>query len=439
MSHLDNRLRIADCANNVLESLDELLTPPRPYQVQTIRNLRDWLSDTGGSRRANVIYPTGMGKTYLFGALSRFAYEVRTLIIVPTKVLIEQTIRQLSGFYGGMFGHLSSLNTITDDDGNVLAMRDYSNTNICVTTDASLRTHSGRVLREFNPQIIIRDECHWSYSPPSASLLNEFPDAVIVGFTATPDFLTMVPPMIAAEERILPNGRKVYVSAHRTAERHFGHRLDDLEIAWGIKERYLSPFAWSRLSFDINLATVPVTGGVGGFDFNESVLGTRIGNGWTEVCAAVSRLYQNNTHGIADRQVFSVCPSIRCAAELTQTVNALGIPSVYVTSDQTDKECDAALRSFAGGRHKHIASVAKLREGWDAPNADICLMLRPTLSILFYLQTLGRVLRCDPNNPGKRALVIDGSYQNLRHEPVSAPFLFCPPTQKINDGDYILQ
>lgn len=46
-------------------------------------------------------------------------------------------------------------------------------------------------------------------------------------------------------------------------------------------------------------------------------------------------------------------------------------------------------------------------EGWDAPGASCCLMVSPTKSPLVWVQKAGRILRLDPDDPDKHAVIVD--------------------------------
>ena len=51
-----------------------------------------------------------------------------------------------------------------------------------------------------------------------------------------------------------------------------------------------------------------------------------------------------------------------------------------------------------------VTSVNILTEGFDLPDAEVCLLLRPTQSTIIYVQQVGRILRYVE---GKRAVIYD--------------------------------
>lgn len=68
---------------------------------------------------------------------------------------------------------------------------------------------------------------------------------------------------------------------------------------------------------------------------------------------------------------------------------------------------------FGRPKLKALVNCDVLIEGMDAPNAEVCMMLRPTMSKRIAIQTAGRILRKDKNNPHKVGIVITAIDENL--------------------------
>ena len=92
----DKWLTILNSLNGyILEYEKEISEDPRhPIQQEVFRALRDFVEQ--GYKEGYVKLPTGTGKTVLF---KRFAESigVRSLIVVPKNILVEQTLGTLSG------------------------------------------------------------------------------------------------------------------------------------------------------------------------------------------------------------------------------------------------------------------------------------------------------------------------------------------------------
>lgn len=127
------------------------------------------------------------------------------------------------------------------------------------------------------------------------------------------------------------------------------------------------------------------------------------------------------------------------ADELARAIAAMGVPSACITGHTPAHERNRILRAYSRNEIRLLTSVMVLREGWDAPNAEVCLMLRPTKSRVLYVQTVGRVLRPSIDGRDKVALVLDGHFMDTTYEPLSAPVLFAPVGTGVTMGDIILQ
>lgn len=101
-----------------------------------------------------------------------------------------------------------------------------------------------------------------------------------------------------------------------------------------------------------------------------------------------------------------------------------GIDCGFVCGETPDGERDELLTRFRGEQRglfqhpplKYLCNVNVLTTGFDAPNVDCVVLLRPTLSAGLYYQMVGRGFRL---HPGKaNCLVLDYGGNVLRHGPV---------------------
>jgi DNA repair protein RadD len=93
-----------------------------------------------------------------------------------------------------------------------------------------------------------------------------------------------------------------------------------------------------------------------------------------------------------------------------------GIDCGFVTGDTPVAERDRLLDEFKHGRLKYLCNVSVLTTGFDAPNIDCVVLLRPTLSPGLYYQMVGRGFRLHPSK--QDCLVLDFGGNVLRHGPV---------------------
>ncbi len=95
-----------------------------------------------------------------------------------------------------------------------------------------------------------------------------------------------------------------------------------------------------------------------------------------------------------------------------------GVACGFVSGETPTDERDATLKAFRDGAMQYLCNVNVLTTGFDAPNIDCVVMLRPTMSPGLYYQMTGRGFRLFPGKAN--CLVLDFGGNVLRHGPVDA-------------------
>ena len=104
------------------------------------------------------------------------------------------------------------------------------------------------------------------------------------------------------------------------------------------------------------------------------------------------------------------------ADNIGRILNRNGIrASVLHSRMSADK--DVVLDSFKNGKLRALVSVGMITTGFDAPNVDMILMLRPTMSASLHIQMIGRGLRVAPGK--KHCLVLDYAGNTNRLGPIN--------------------
>lgn len=125
-----------------------------------------------------------------------------------------------------------------------------------------------------------------------------------------------------------------------------------------------------------------------------------------------------------------------------------GVECGFVTGETPTKERDATLARFKRGELKYLCNVNVLTTGFDAPNIDCVVLVRPTMSAGLYYQMVGRGFRLHPSK--HNCLVLDFGGNVLRHGPVDqirikepsaggnspAPAKECPECQSVIAAGY---
>ncbi len=101
------------------------------------------------------------------------------------------------------------------------------------------------------------------------------------------------------------------------------------------------------------------------------------------------------------------CPDIRVAEITRDRIKSIGINAEIITAGTPLKERRSILAGHETGEIEALVSVGVLTEGWDNPECNIIVHMRPTLSKVLWGQSVGRGLR---SAPGKsQCTVIDVS------------------------------
>ncbi len=404
----------------------------RPYQAEAIERVSEWLH--AGEQRAHVVHATGLGKTRTFSNLVGIARDMNCLIVVPTKVLVEQTARALANRLGRPVEHLSSLTAIRgDQEDEIVAVRGTGGSGTLVTTYKSLVLNAGMLAREFKPKFIVCDECHWAYTDDAQDALASFPTSMILGLTATPDHIG-VKRRRGYVKVVMDNGRLLYGDPNRFASAHFGPKIDERTTRWGINNQWLSPLAWGRIRFNFELGNIPLAQSEAGLDYAPTALNKALQKNWADMTKTIVQLYRQGEYDLPEKHAIAVCPNVTSAEYLANAVANAGVPAAVISHMTRPKERQELLKAYRNGQLKLLTSVMVLREGLDVPIAEICMMLKLTKLRIPYDQPLGRVLRLNKDTPGKTALMLDAHFEdNARLQPLTAVALYGTEGQEVRE------
>jgi superfamily II DNA or RNA helicase len=370
---------------------DRVLTlgePPAPFEPPELRAYQECALAAWemGGRRGIVCLPTGAGKTRV--AVAAVAKtQARTLVLVPTRVLLEQWARTLraAGVTPGVYG-----------DGQ----RDAKP--ITVATFASALRHVDTLGNRF--ELLVIDEVHHFGSPAGDETLEMTTAPWRLGLTATP------PDGARAERLDVLVGPIVFRSS-----------IGDLA------GRFLAPFhvvtvtvgltASERATYDAQLAAYqPVV---------RRFFDAAPGATWPDFVRAAGKTVEGQ-RGLAAWRRSRTCLAFTAAkrAALGQLlarhrasrvlVFAQDVATAYavsrehlvpaLTSEIARDERAAWLAHFAAGELRVLVSARVLNEGVDVPAADVAILVGGSQGAREYVQRVGRVLR---PSAGKEAVVYE--------------------------------
>ena len=223
--------------------------------------------------------------------------------------------------------------------------------------------------------LVIYDECHLGVA---TKLLQQLPNAYLIGFTATPDyrFAKHLPELYndivigAQPQELLELG---FLSPYY----HYERQAADLK---GLKKDSKGEFSESS-QFEV-------------FEKPQVFAGLH------------QDLEKFHSHKTA---IF--CSSIKHCSTLVEELRATGLKVAEVHSQ--NKQSDIELSSFVSGDVGICVSVGALTKGWDFIHITVVVLLRATTSLPLYLQMIGRGSRIAHNKA--RFTVLDYGGNASRH------------------------
>lgn len=345
--------------------LQEALLPPtlRSYQADMLLQALAYMQQ--GYRRILIQAPTGAGKTVLAGALMGAALDLgmRSQFIVHRKELINQTS---ASFDRSGLPH-----------GFVAAKRPFDP--LAMVQLAGVQTLVNRLAALLPPNLAIVDECHHATAGTWARVLASYPDAYIIGLTATPQRL---------------DGRGL--------DDQFDVIVRGPSVAWLIEHGYLSPYEYYAPSIPDMTGVKTLAG-----DFNRA--------GSAEVMDKPKLIGDTVEHYLSlapGEQGIVFATSREHSRRIADAFIGSGVPAMHVDGEMEDSERDRFDDAFRAGDLRIGVNVGLFGEGYDVPNISYVGIAAPTKSLVNHLQWCGRALR--PADGKLRAVISDHAGNALR-------------------------
>jgi superfamily II DNA or RNA helicase len=366
-----------------LEAVQPVLCPElRPYQAAAVTA---W--DLAG-RRGMIALPTGAGKTHAaVAAIARSA--LRTLCLVPTRVLLAQWVRTLgdAGFRSvGEYG-----------DGRRIEQP------VTVATFASALRHMETLGNRFD--LLVIDEVHHFGAGAGDETLEMCTAAARLGLSATlPEDEFRLTRLVALV------GPEVYrASVEDLAGRYLAaFRLVTISVGLTPKER-LAYDAEMSVFRPVCRAFFEAAPGALWSEFvaaaGRSEAGRRALSAWRH-SRAIVRYSEEKRTAVSELLLQHRDARILVFAADNETAYAVARKHLVqpITCDIGPAERARALQRFAQGELKILVSARVLNEGLDVPAADVAIVVGGSQGSREYVQRVGRVLR---PSKGKTAVVYD--------------------------------
>ena len=370
----------------------------RPYQQAAVDAVYEHLR----SKETNpcVVIPCGCGKSLVLAQIAKDAVEKwngRVLLLAHVKELLEQNVDKIRKLCPELkIGIYSAGLKSRDTTEQVIVAGIQSMYNKACELDAF--------------DLVVVDEAH-AISSEGDGMYRTFladmkvinPHVRVIGLTATP--FRLKGGLICKPENI----------------------LNEICYEAGLKEMiqqgYLSPLISRAGRAEANLANLHIRGG----EFISDEVAAAMDNDAlvTSACREIVELTRDR------KSVLIFTASVDHCKHVAEKIQAFsGKECAIVTGDTSPAERAEIIARFKGEfipadlfgtpkpPLKFLANVNVLTTGFDAPNTDCVVMLRPTNSPGLLIQCAGRGTRLSPETGKSSCLFLDYGGNILRHGPL---------------------
>lgn len=349
----------------------------RPYQAEAKQNIfAEW---DKGILKTLLVLPTGCGKTIVFAKVAEECVKKgeRVLILAHRGELLEQAADKILKTTG--------LGCATEK-----AEESCLDSWFRVTVGSVQSLMREKRLSHFPDDYfgtIIIDEAHHSISESYQKVVRHFPDAKVLGVTATPDRGDM-----------------------KNLGEYFESLAYEYTLPKAIKEGYLSPIKALTVPLKMDLSGIGIQAG----DFKSSDIASALDPYLYQIADEMAKYCM-------DRKTVVFLPLIKTSQKFMGILNSKGFSAAEVNGDSSDRT--EILKDFESGKYNVLCNSMLLTEGWDCPSVDCIVVLRPTKVRSLYCQMVGRGTRLYPGK--EHLLLLDFLWHTERHELCHPADLIC--------------
>lgn len=320
----------------------------RDYQVKVIKEVYDLIRQ--GEKRILIVAPTGAGKTTIAARIisDAFSRSVKAMFVVGYDVLVAQTSETFKRW----------------DVPHGFIKAGYDEVRDATIQIASVQTLPRRSWwrSHFIPKIIILDEAHLTgWNKIIEEILEDYPDAIIIGLTATPYRLS--------KKQSMKDKFNALVAAPFPSELMEQGSL-------------VHPEYWSIKGGDISKVRI-VAG-----DYAEDELALVMND--PEVLRS---LVDNWVRLASDRITIIFAVNVAHSKAIAQSFQDRGIKIIHVDGNTPVAERNKIYQQLANEEIQGIVSCQVTQIGFDCPRVDCVVLDRPTKSMAIFYQQIGRGLR----------------------------------------------
>lgn len=323
----------------------------RPYQNDLVEQVRTaWKS---GYKSPCIVLGCGGGKSCIVAEIARRTTwnGKRVLFLVHRRELVDQIFRTFVRW--GVLMELCEIGMV--------------------------QTFTRRLHKLKKPALIITDENHHSLAQSYKRIYEHFPDVPRVGVTATPVRLNGDGLGDVNDKLIIGVSTKWLIENHCLAP--YDYYAPDIADLTGLHTKM-----GEYVTSDIEQAMI-----------RKAVFGD------------VIRYYKQLANG---KKAICYCSSIKHSEKTAEAFCNAGIAAKHIDGSTPKAERDKIISDFRKGSITILCNVDLISEGFDVPDCECAILLRPTHSLTLYIQ---QSMRCMRYRPGKRAIIIDHVGNYARH------------------------
>ena len=338
----------------------------RPYQKEAVDSVfKEW---DEGRRKTLLVQATGTGKTVVFSSIADVCNQLgeNVMILAHRGELLQQAIDKMKAFAGIDCALEKAESTAIGSPIIVASMQ-------TLTNEKRLNAYPSNYF-----DTIIVDEAHHVMSDGYQKIMNHFPNAKVLGCTATAD-----------------RGDR------KSLGKYFDSMAYEYSLPQAIRDGYLSPLKAMTIPLNIDISNVKLSEGdyaLGDLDHALDPYLEQIADEMANICK--------------DKHTVVFLPLIETSKKFCQLLNVRGLSAAEVNGQSPDR--DEILTDFANRKYQVLCNSMLLTEGWDCPIVDCIVCLRPTKVRSLYSQMIGRGTRLYPGKD--HLLILDFLWMTSKHD-----------------------
>lgn len=321
----------------------------RPYQIECVSKIEESFLEFN---RVLVTLFTGAGKTIIFSEIANKYIKdgKKVLVLAHREELLDQAADKMMKFHGVDFTLIKS-------------GKDYDESKMFQIGSVQSLCKEDR-LNKFDKDyygLIIVDEAHHCMADTYQVIFKYFKSAKILGVTATPN---------------RSDGKKLAKFFEATA---YEYKMED-----GIRDGWLSSVIMRTGNVNIDLSKVRTVAG----DFIINELDDAITREFNKISKYIKSKLEHR------KRILIFTPRIASAEVLAEVLKRDGLNAEFVSGASKNRK--EITEKFKSGDIRIICNSMLYTEGFDCPEVDCIINLRPTQSKGLFTQMLGRGTRiCD--------------------------------------------